>query len=340
MDIFKTLCELSVAQSFGSQNDSAHKMLKEKLSEYGEAYTDNLGNVICKVGEFSKDKETILLDAHIDEIGFVVSYICEGGFLKLSACGGIDKRVLAAQDVVILGRKPVNAVISSTPPHLESDRTKAWSLDDLYADTGLGSDELKDIVSLGDFAYIKQVPQKLLRNKITGKALDNRAGCVCVLKTLELLKGNNTKYNVAVMFSVQEELGLRGAKASAVDCDKAVIVDVSFAKTTGESDKDCGELGKGPMIGFSPSLCRELSEEAVNVSEKNNIPYQLEVMSGRTGTNADEIGVFRNGVKTLTVSIPLKHMHTPVESVDVTDIENSAKLIASMIINESEAENV
>ncbi len=335
--MLKTLCDLSEADSFSSNSSKVYTILLEKLSDYGEPYVDNIGNIICKVGNHSADKQNLLIDAHIDEIGFVVSYICDGGFLKLSSCGGIDKRVLAAQEIVILGKKPVSAVISSTPPHLESDKSKAWSLDDLYADTGLNEEEVKELISLGDFAYIKQKPQKLLGSKITGKALDNRAGCICVLNALELLKNRDTKYNLTVIFSVQEELGLRGAKALSLSCDKAIIVDVSFAKTVLENDCDCGELSKGPMIGISPSLCRELSNDAIDTAERYNIPYQLEVMSGRTGTNADVIGVMQSGVKTLTISIPLKHMHTPVEIIDLDDIENSARLVAEMVSKESEA---
>ena len=113
-----------------------------------------------------------------------------------------------------------------------------------------------------------------------------------------------------------------------VEPDLAIAVDVSFAKTNGESPCDCGEMGKGPMIGVAPTLSREMSNDLISIAKSNKIPYQVEVMSGKTGTNADAIGVVKGGVKTCTVSIPLKYMHTPVEVVSIEDVENTGKLIA------------
>lgn len=154
-----------------------------------------------------------------------------------------------------------------------------------------------------------------------------------MLKTLELIKDRQTAFNVCAMLSSQEETGERGAKtgAYAVNADMAIVIDVSFAKTHGETDEGCGTLGKGPMIGIAPSLSSRMSQRLIEIAKEKDIPYQVEVMSGTTGTNADAIGVSRGGVMTVTVSVPLKHMHTPAEIVDVADIENSAALIAEFL---------
>ena len=133
-----------------------------------------------------------------------------------------------------------------------------------------------------------------------------------------------------MLFAAQEETGERGAQTGAFSIapDLAVAVDVSFAKTHFESEEDCGIMGKGTMIGVSPSLCRELSQAFIDTAQQKEIPYQIEVMNGKTGTDADKISVTRSGVKTVTLSIPLRYMHTPVEVLDLRDIDYTASLIA------------
>lgn len=180
---------------------------------------------------------------------------------------------------------------------------------------------------------IENKAEKLAGSRVTSKAIDDRSGCTAILKTLELLNGQQTAYNIAVCFSTQEEVGERGAKTAAFDinADYAIVVDVSFAKTHYESEEECGIMGKGAMIGIAPSLSREMSDSFISLAEEKGIPYQLEVMSGKTGTNADTIGVSGSGTKAVTISIPEEHMHTPVEIVDINDIDNTALLIAEYL---------
>ncbi len=333
MNTFEILSELSSAVGVSGYENSASEVAYKYLSRYGEIEKDALGNIYCKVGTHSENKKTLLLDAHIDEIGFVVNYVTDDGFVKLSPCGGIDRRVLIAQDVVICGNEQVCGIIASVPPHLDDDRTISPKIEDLYVDTGLTGDEAKKLIPLGSFAYIRTTPRMLVNYSVTGKALDNRSGCTAILCALDMLSGKETNRNITVCFSVQEELGLRGAKASGefTEFDEAIVVDVSFAKTNGESPMDCGELSKGPMIGVAPTLTRPLSDKLICCAENAGIPYQIEVMSGRTGTNADSLGISAGGKIVVTLSIPQKHMHTPVEIVDLNDIENTAKLIAEFL---------
>ncbi len=333
MNTFEILSELSSAVGVSGFENSASEVAIKYLSKYGEINKDPLGNIYCKVGTHTENKQTLLLDAHIDEIGFVVNYVTDDGFVQLSACGGIDRRVLIAQEVVICGNEQVSGVITSVPPHLDDDRTNSPKIEDLYVDTGLTCDEAKKLIPLGSFAYIKTTPRMLVNFSVTGKALDNRAGCTAIICALDMLSEKETNKNITVCFSVQEELGLRGAKASGefADFDEAIVVDVSFAKTNGESPKDCGELGKGPMVGISPTLSRQLSDKLISCARSAKIPYQIEVMSGRTGTNADSLGISAGGKRVVTLSVPQKYMHTPVEIVDLNDIENTAKLIAEYL---------
>ena len=151
-----------------------------------------------------------------------------------------------------------------------------------------------------------------------------------MLWALDKLKGKQTDYNISVLFAAQEETGERGAQTGAyrLSPDLAVAVDVSFAKTHFESEEDCGIMGRGVMIGVAPSLCAELSDAFINTAKQSDIPYQIEVMNGKTGTDADKISVTKSGVKTVTLSIPLKYMHTPTEVLDLRDIDYTASLIA------------
>ncbi len=334
MDTVEILSRLVSACGVSGEERQAAEAAAGLLKEYGEVKVCPVtGTVFCKAGSFDETKPTLLLDAHIDEIGMVVTYITDDGFLKVSACGGIDSRVLQAQRVTVYGREKLTGIVSSTPPHLEKDNTIAVSVDDIYIDIGMSKERAEKLVSPGDRVLIETGMKELRTGRVTSKALDNRAGAAVVLKTMELIKNRKTAFNVCAMLSSQEETGERGAKtgAYAVNADMAVVIDVSFAKTNGEKDEDCGVLGGGPMIGISPSLSSKMSQRLIEIAKEKDVPYQLEVMSGTTGTNADAIGVSRGGVMTVTVSVPEKHMHTPVEIVDIADIENSAALIAEFL---------
>ena len=167
--------------------------------------------------------------------------------------------------------------------------------------------------------------------------MDDRSGIAAILYTLKLLKDRETAYNVTVVFSAQEELGERGAKIGAYSLatDIAIAVDVSFAYADGEDRKKCGLLGKGAMIGIAPSLSREISDGLVRAAESAGLPYQIEVMNGLTSTNADQYSVSRCGAKACTLSIPLRNMHTPVEVIDISDVRNTAEILAEFIGGQS-----
>ena len=192
------------------------------------------------------------------------------------------------------------------------------------------SDGVYSMPSPGDRVLVENQLISLGDGIVTSKALDDRSGVAAVLLALDMLKGKETAYDICVLFAAQEETGERGAKTGTYRLapDLAIAVDVSFAKTHFESEQDCAKMGEGAMIGIAPVLSGDLSQELVRTAERCNLPYQLEVMSGTTGTDADKISISAGGVRTVILSIPLKYMHTPVEVVDLGDIENTAKLIA------------
>jgi len=336
MNFQKKLFKLTTEVGVAGDEFSAAKTACEMLKKYApDAEVDHFGNVIGNIGERCEDKRHILLDAHIDEIGLIVTYITDSGFLKVANCGGVDRRVLLAQQVTIFGKEAIKGIITSTPPHLEEDDKKAPKIEDIFIDIGMSKEQAEKVVSLGDRAVIDTTPCELLNGRVTSKAIDDRSGVLAILYALEKTKDKNLAFSVTALFSSQEETGERGAKTAAykINPDLAIAVDVSFALTADDSVQKCGIMGNGVMIGVAPSLNKAFCNQLIFLAKDKKIPYQIEVMDGTTGTNSDVIGVTRGGVKTVTLSIPLKYMHTPVEVVELKDIENTGKLIAEFLLS-------
>lgn len=326
LDLLK---KLSTPVGVSGAEENIVDYLKGVLSEYGNVTVDSMNNIYCTFGEGYH----FLLDAHLDEIGMIVTSITDDGFIKVGKCGGIDLRMLPAYEVSVWGKKEIKGIISTLPPHLQSsdDAEKAPKIEQISIDTGYSKDELEKLVSLGDRVTFKRNFTKLLNDFVSASCLDDRSGVCAILLALDELKKLPCK--VTVMFSSQEEVGTRGAKIGPYkkNVDEAIVVDVSFGYTPNCDREDCGELSKGAMIGFSPILDKTMSRILVDVAKRDSIPYQTEIMSGKTGTNADVISISESGVKTALISIPEKYMHQPVEVVDINDIEAVKELIVAYI---------
>ncbi len=316
----------------GAERNAAEKAA-ELLNKYMPARLDNLGNV---TGTSGTGNTHILLDAHLDQIGLIVTAIDEDGFLKVTKCGGADIRVLAATEVTVHGKKDVYGVITSTPPHLSTaeDTNKAKGFDDIAVDIGMTKVDAEKYVSLGDRITFNGSFDRLCGNRVSSPSIDDRAGVAAILRCLELLDGKETGCKISVMFSSQEETGGSGAQTGAysLQADEAIAVDVSFASAIGISSEKYASLGGGAMIGFAPSLDYGMSKKLSEIAKNRDIKTQAEVMGGKTGTNCDEIQVAGKGIKTALISIPLRNMHTAVELCDLEDIESTARLMAEYII--------
>ncbi len=338
MDIKNTIKLLTDAKGVSGAENATCGVALDMLRKYCTDAAIINGNVIGNLSEFKKDRKHLLLDAHIDQVGMIVTCITDDGFIKVGNVGGIDRRLLPAQQVTIHGKQDIKGVICSVPPHLSSGTQEVLKMTEVSIDAGMKKSELEKIVSHGDVISFDTSYSQLLGTRITAPSLDDRCGVASILYALELLSDSDTesKYNVTVLFSSQEELGERGARIAAfeINPDIAIAVDVSFGYADGETEYECGKLGKGAMIGISPSLSREISDELVETSKACNIPYQLEIMNGLTSTNADRFAVNRCGSKACTVSIPLRYMHTPVEVIDVEDVRMTAELLAAYIRGE------
>jgi len=333
MDITELLKQLTAPAGVSGLETGAAAVAEKLLSPYVDSTeTDRRGNV---VGTINGAGPKILLDAHLDQVGFIVTALSERGFVKFDRCGGTDPRVMSGLPVIILGKEPVYGIISSVPPHLQGDddEGKVKEAKDLAIDTGLEKEKLERLVSQGD--RICFVPQfdKLLGDELCSNSFDDRAGIAILIRTLEILKEKGVRPNLTVVFSAQEEVGGNavGCAAFKADVDMAIAVDVSFAFTPGCKPEETGKIGKGPMIGISPCLDNGIFEDLKRIAAEKSIPYQTEVMNRTTGTHADDILVTRAGVRTGLVSLPLKYMHTPVEVIDTKDVELCAQLIAAFI---------
>ena len=331
IELLKRLC---TAKGVSGREENVCKLIKEEISEYAdEVFIDKNNNVIAKIGNTAE--HNIMLDAHLDEIGFIVTYIDDRGFLKVSQCGGIDYRVV--QDTRFKGLTEsgeITAVACCLPPHLaDGGEDKAPSADSIYLDTGLPAEKVRELVGIGDVVAYDTTPVVLLNNRFTCCSTDNRASCALLLRVAELIKENPVNSGVTFAFTSQEETFGKGAATAAYNIypDEAVSVDVSFARQSGVDPSEGGELGKGAMICISPVLSRRMSFRFISLAKENNIPYQLEVTGGLTGTNGDKISITRSGIPTAVISIPQKNMHTGAEIVSIDDIESIAQLLYEYI---------
>ncbi len=331
MNIKETLFMLSSADSIGSVNE-AKELALSLLSKHCKAELTDSGNIL---GFLKGEADyTLMLDAHIDQIGMVVTNVDDKGFLTVAKSGGIDLRALPSRRVCVHGKEKITAVFCSTPPHLSGDKEEYTDISEIKLDTALG-EKARDIISVGDYVTFCTEPQNLIGNMVCGRSFDNRAGVSCLIETARRLSGKTLPFNIAFVLSDSEELGLRGTRTASykVSPDEAVVLDVSFGDGIGISEEECGKLGKGGMIGISPSLDRSISNKLISLSEENNLPYQLEVMGGKTGTNADMVSLNKEGVRTCTLSIPLRNMHTDCEIVDISDMESVCDLLENYILS-------
>lgn len=267
--------------------------------------------------------------AHADEIGFTVAKIEEGGFLRLETVGGVDPKALLAQRVRVYTKSGiVNGIVGTLPPHLQKEehRSKFPDYDKIFVD--VSCDENRSQVRVGDVCVF-DVKAIELNGKISGKALDNRAGCVSLLLAANLLGKLRHDADIYFIFSSQEEVIGPGALSATyeLELDQAVVVDVTHANVK-QISLPLIKLGEGPVLGIGPAIDPEFYKRAFELAQKHNVKVQIEPIPGRSGTDTDQVQITRTGVKTLLISIPLMYMHTPVEVVDPRDVEETARLLA------------
>lgn len=329
-ELIKKLSALNGISGFEYRiNDEIKDML---LPYCDEIKIDTLGNVIGVKRCGKQNAKKVLIEAHIDEIGLMVKNIDENGFITVTNVGGIDPRILPAMEVIIHGKRDIKGVIGAKPPHIMSDgeEANAVKMENLAVDTGLSADEVKELISVGDSINFCVPAKDLSGGQITGKSLDDRASIAVLIEVMKNIR--NFSADVYAVCSVQEEVGGFGAMTAAFSVypDCAVAIDVCHGITPDNSY--CAyEVGGGAVITCGPNIHPKMFKMLRNTAEKHNIKFQIDVDGGNTGTDAWEIQVVREGIPTGLLSIPLKYMHTAVETIDVSDAEAAAKLVTAFI---------
>jgi tetrahedral aminopeptidase len=285
----------------------------------------------------------VMLAAHMDEIGLIVTGV-ERGFLRVGSVGGIDPRSVLAQEVTVYPTGSgadaypggLSGYIGSRPPHVlsEKDRQKAVALDDLRID--LGQPEgffARGTVRVGDRVAIRGPYTELLGGRVATKALDNRASVAAMIASLGYLAGMQHIWDVCAVATTQEEIGLRGATTSAfgVAPDLAVAIDVTFGETPGIDASKTVPMDKGPAIGWGPNLHPGIVKRLREAADAVELPYVNEIVPGHSGTDAWAIQVTREGIPTGLISIPIRYMHSAVELVALADVDRTARLLATFI---------
>jgi len=332
----KQLVETPSPSGFEERN-AAH--FREYVAPFADSVvTDPLGSVVATVNPEGSPR--VMLAGHVDEIGFLIHYISDEGYCYFRGIGGHDPVVPVGQRVTVqTSEGPVEGVIGKKPIHLlsEEERGKKVQLHDLWVDLGAtgGRAEVEAAgVRVGDPVTYAYGFTELLGQQAAARAFDNRIGAWVVAEALRRVKEMSPRAAVVSVATVQEEIGLRGARASAygVDAQVGIAVDVTFASDFPSMEKSKVsdiKLGKGPTILRGANANRKLSDRMIEVAEKNGIPYQLEANPGGTGTDANAMQISRAGMFTGLVGVPLRYMHTPGEIISLDDADNAAQLLAA-----------
>lgn len=300
-----------------------------------EIEVSQLGSLhALKRGSGKAPRPGILVTAHMDAIGLMVTGISDG-FLHLTNIGGLDARVLPGQPVMVHGRRNLPGVIVQPPAHLlpAEVREGPVPLKYLLVDTGLRSREVIRLVRTGDLISFNQEPLELQGETLAGHSLDNRVSVVALTACLEQLQKRMHLWDVWAVASTQEETTGGGARTSAYKLrpQLSVVIDTTWGRSPGVPEHKTFPLGKGPTLGWGPDIHSGLHKAFVEVADKMELPYAIEIMPDHSGTDAHSIQVVAEGIPCMTVLIPIRYMHTPVEVVSMIDIQRAGSLVAEFI---------
>ena len=333
-ELLLTLCgAIGVSGAENGARDAARSLLEP----LGPCETAVLGSLICRVKPVPESGAHMLLTAHMDSIGMIVTFIDDNGFLRVAGCGGVDRATLpAAQVTVHTASGALPGVVCTVPPHLTDDDGVLPKVDEISIDVGLAAEAARSQIAPGDRVTFDCEPFVTPAGLICSRALDDRAGCAAVILAAQKLARQPLACGLSVALTVMEEVGGQGARTAAnlLAPTHAVAVDVSFGHTPDAPRPKCGVMGDGPMIGVSPILDHAMFEGMKACAKRHDIDFQVEVMGGNTGTDADGVAVGGAGVRSALVSIPLRYMHTPAELIDARDVEQTAALIAAYVTDE------
>lgn len=339
----KFLEKLLDAPSPSGYEQPAQRVFREYVAPFcDELTTDVMGNVFARISGKGKDLPRVMVVGHTDEIGLQVKYIDDKGFLYFASVGGVDAHLTPGKRVAIhTASGPLAGVIGKKPIHLmdAKDRETVVKLEAQYIDIGAkDKKEAQKLVRVGDAVTFESVFTRLQGDRVASRGFDDKAGCFVVAEVLRLVAASGKKLAVDLygVSSVQEEIGLRGGTTSSytVNPDVGICVEVDFATDQPDVEKKHnGEvgLGKGPILTRGANINPHLLELLSSTAGKEKIAVQYTANPRATGTDANVMQISRGGVATALVKVPLRYMHTPVETISLADLENAAKLIVATL---------
>ena len=331
------LADLCNAKSVSGEETLVQNIVYDFFSKNGTPHRDILGNVYCELaGETNK---RVMVSAHVDEIGLIVNYIDDNGYVYFSNIGFVEPVNLVGQRVWI---NHVPGVISKNPSYFlnKNEQSKEISIDELWIDIGACSKEdAESYLSVGDTVSFANEVLFLSNDRVLSKSLDNKAGVLTMLSVFEgIREGIHLNTSIAFVSTVQEEIGFRGAKTSAslLIPDAAIVIDVTNATDTPESNKKkFGDIriDGGPVICIGANIDNEMAGWLMDMAKKNDLPFQTKAFAATSNTEASIIQIANEGVKTCVIAIPCRYMHSSYEMVSLNDIVGAARLIEHACLN-------
>jgi putative aminopeptidase FrvX len=338
MPLPETLRKLLTAPGPSGYEQAPAAVFREAAGAFAEITHDTVGSTVARVKGMG-DGPLVAVVGHIDEIGLIVHHIDDDGYLWFTGVGGWDPVILVGQRVEVSTRDGrVPGVVGKKPIHLlkDEERKKAPELKQLHIDIGAkDGDDARSRVRVGDVAVIAGEPVELPNNRFLSRSMDNRLGCFVAFEAARLVaEEGDARGDVAAVAVAQEEITFGGAYTTAYSLrpDIAIVVDVTFATDTpGSEEKEIGrhKFGSGPVLQRGSTLDPTVFELLHAAGEAEGIPFTVAASARATGTDADAFHLSRGGVPSAVVSVPLRYMHSPVEMVQLDDVENAAKLIAA-----------
>ncbi len=350
-DDFQILKQLTETQACTGNEKQIREYIQRIVENFcDEIKTDHMGNLFCTIygkGAANDEKLNVMLDAHMDEIGFMVRFIDKNGFIRFSQVGGQNPRLMPGQTVTIHASsgEDIVGIIGEKPTHLleEEERKKTSKIDDLFIDVGLSSDEeVKKYIAVGDYITLKQECTAFKgNNRIFSKAFDDRAGCFVLIKLIMALSAikDTLDKNITFLFATQEEIGARGATIGAyrVSPDVSITVEVTHAidypTLTKEKQYECN-LGGGPSISVGPNLYSKLTKLLAETAKEENISFVLEPEPTATPTNARVIQLTKSGIPCALVSTPVRYMHSNIETIEYEDLNRLIKILKAFLLKD------
>lgn len=333
MDIKKILSEATSTLGVSGQEECVAQYFAEQFKPYvDEVKVDSMFNVIAhKKGTGPK----VMICAHLDEIALMVNHIEDDGSVRFASVGGVDPRILPGSRVWVHGRSgKLFGTIGALPPHLMSaeDRASNYKMDKLHIDLGMSADKVREQVRVGDLVTFNTPFTELANGQVAAKSLDDRSCIAIMLRAAERLQKMYCEADLYYVCSAEEEVGGRGAKtaAFAVEPDLAVVLDVGFALTPGCGPDVAAPLD-APIVTHGPYIQPKLCKCLVDCARAHHVKISQDVASRSTGTDTDDIVISRGGVPSVLISLPLKYMHTAVETISMDTLEEAARLLAHFL---------